>query len=184
MAQQLVAQGEDVAFLALLDTFNPVEALEQYQNSTFRDEAIEAMLLGGSSRKALRKKHAMNRQEQIAILHRDLLAAAENYGLDLPELASDQHALLATRIYDLIQHNTRLALEYPMTPYPGKLCYFEAGQRNTDFPAVSGWARFTEKPFETITIPANHFTMMTPPAVERLARQILAQVDSIGEDVI
>lgn len=172
LAQKLRQKGDEVGLLGLLDSYNPTHALALYKKSSQRNEAIETLLLNGLPESAPKKINALTDQERIKEFHKQLLDAAVDYGIELPDLDSDVNLEFASQIYNLLKHNARIALQYPMTSYPGDIVYFAAQKTTTKLEPVDGWARFVDGELKYEIIPGNHFTMMLAPQVDVLAAHI------------
>ncbi len=168
MARQLETRGETVALLALVDpmTITPDERARELD-----DLAMLALLvrdLGG-----LAGATVPVTREELAGLDTPaarldfLLARAVEAGVlppdaDLPRLR---------RIVALYQANQRAAMAYPLPATGAPIQVLAAGEG--PIPArVHLWEPVAQGGLEVLTLPGDHYTLLRPPAVERLAVEL------------
>ena len=104
-------------------------------------------------------------------LQLDLLSQAHpNADLNLQDISLEQQETLA----NLSQINTRAMLSYQLQPYPGKLTLFKAREQPAKMPSLNkfGWDKYSLVELELQEIPGNHFSMMNPPNIQILSREI------------
>ena len=177
MAQQLHAQRQSVALLALLDARipSPDEKLE--------DEDFEATLLAGAVRYF---GLPTDFSESLALLPRDeLLARVMEQGKRAGLLPADIEAPQAQRLLDLCKSDFRASRNYVLHRYPGRVTLFKASD---DLSATSsdptlGWSDWADGGVDVQIVPGNHANMVYKPNVEVLAKKLTAYIDRVQSDL-
>ncbi|MEH1790983.1 MAG: beta-ketoacyl synthase N-terminal-like domain-containing protein [Nostoc sp.] len=159
MAQELIAKGETVAFLALIDTPSPGNM------PAALDDTADILF------------YLLKVEENANIDRNTLQALDEAQRLEF-YLKHSQGAFSTPQelkiMLDLFQANLRAMREYNPPAYPGKLHFFLAGDRdefNAQTPA-HGWIGLAQQGIEIYTVPGNHITMNTEPYVQHLANYL------------
>jgi thioesterase domain-containing protein/acyl carrier protein len=173
MAQQLHAQGQPVALLALLDTRIPTEDEE------FADEDFEVTLLVDFVRYfglSLDPRDSLARLPKHELLER-VLEHAKRAGL----MPSDIELSQAQPFIELCKADFRATRNYVLHHYPGRITLFKArqelGEPSSD-PAL-GWSEWAAGGAEVFVVPGNHATMVYKPHVEVLAEKLRACLDLV-----
>jgi thioesterase domain-containing protein len=145
MARQLVAAGEEVAFLGMIDTglIAPPD-----RHRTDADLLIEALgplpIDPGDLRQAA---------DPLAAL----VAAAQSLGTLPPgyDVAAARHHL------DLFKRHLEIARTDPPRPYPGRLTFFAAEDNPVDeaIPRDHGWGALAAE-IEVVPVPGDHVTVI------------------------
>jgi amino acid adenylation domain-containing protein len=182
IAQQLRRQGEEVAFLAILDTWSP--ALYQ----TLPEEDDDAFLLAMLARVRARQegKDLIISAEEIRRLGpedqmRFVLEEVKNAGI-LPSDISDDIGLPYIRSY-LTGYKTRQSavLRYRPLPYAGKIKLFRCVEEDQELLAALkkfgadtgdssyGWDDLSDSPVDVHMVSSYHEGMLQEPHVEALA---------------
>lgn len=164
MAQQLMRQGEQVAFLGMLDT--PV-------SFELTDECVNEVLLFV---RLLRRDvpHLSEFHAGIAHLDEDtqlqqLLEQVKQVG----QLPADFELEQTRRMLAVFRGHLIAASVYKPQPYAGKVHFFQAGDgeaRQWDDPTM-GWSAFAADR-QVEWIPGDHMTMVTDPNVQFLAEKL------------
>ncbi len=159
MAQELIAKGETVAFLALIDTPSPGNMPVDLDDTA---DILFYLLKVGEN----------------ADIDRDTLQALDEAQRLEFYLKYSQGAFSTPQelkiMLDLFQANLRAMREYNPPAYPGKLHFFLASDRdefNAQTPA-HGWIGLAEQGIEIYTVPGNHITMNQEPYVLHLANYL------------
>ena len=166
MAQQIHAQGQRVALLALLDGGIPTP------DETFPEEDSEAISLVeryfGISFGPMKFLAALPRDKQLAFL----LARAKRRGLVPAELDISQ----ARRFVDLLRSDLRATQNYALRLYPGRITVFNASERvaGTSPDPTLGWCEWASGGVEVHVVPGNHASLMYEPHVKVLAEKLTA----------
>jgi len=166
MAQQFHAQGEEVDFLALLDT-RIIPADEKVP-----DADLEATLLAdfvryfGLSLDLLESFASLPKDEVLA----RVLELAQNTGLVPPDVEISQ----AHRFIEILKSDFRATRNYELHLYPGRLTLFKAGEELavTSADPTLGWSQWATEAVEVHVVPGNHASMVYQPHVEILAEKL------------
>jgi amino acid adenylation domain-containing protein len=168
MAQQLHAQGQRVALLALLDGRIPTP------DETFPEEDAEAILLVeryfGISFGPMETLAELPKDEQLAFM----LEQAKSAGLVPAELDVSQ----ARRFVDLLRSDLRATQNYGLHLYPGRITFFKASETpagtSPDPDPTLGWSAWASGGVDVHVVPGNHANLMYEPHVEILAEKLMA----------
>jgi thioesterase domain-containing protein/acyl carrier protein len=166
MAQQLHAQGQSVALLALLDGRIPTA------DDTFPEQDAEAISLVeryfGVSFGPMESLAELPEDEQLSTL----LEEAKSAGLVPAELDVSQ----ARRFVMLLRNDLRATQTYELHLYPGRITFFKAGETLTGTSAdpTMGWSDWASGGVEVHIVPGNHANLMYEPHVEVLAEKLTA----------
>lgn len=166
MAQQLHAQGQRVALLALIDGRIPTP------DETFPKKDSEAIVLVeryfGVSFGPMASLAELSKDEQVAFF----LEQAKRVGLVPAELDVSQ----ARRFVNLLRSDLRATQNYRLHLYPGRITFFKAGESlaATSPDPTLGWSKWASGGVEVHAVPGNHATLMYAPHVEVLAEKLTA----------
>jgi len=171
MAQQLHAQGQRVALLALLDARIPAADEE------IADEDFEARLLVDFVRYfglSLDPRDALARLPKHELLER-VLEHAKRAGL----MPSDIEVSQAQPFIELCKADFKATQNYILHRYPGRITLFKAGQElgGTSSDPTLGWNEWAAHGVDVHVVPGNHATMVYKPHVEVLANRLRACLD-------
>lgn len=173
MAQQLQAQGETVALVALLDTHSPWIVHGTNESSPY---GLTTRLkdhynnLRKMPRKEMRKYLAMRLENVAFIIKRQLW-----------ELGYRVHKLtkgpLPKYLWDIESVNTHAFLNYKAKPYSGKMVMLitegSVARFNCDH---MGWAHIPVNGLEVRRVPGLHDTIMNEPHVKPYAAALKAAI--------
>lgn len=173
MAQQLHAQRQRAALLALLDTRIPTADEE------FADEDFEVTLLVDFVRYfglSLDARDSLARLPKNELLER-VLEYAQRAGL----MPSDIEVSQAQPFIDLCKADFRATRNYVLHHYPGRITLFKAGQEltGTSSDPTLGWSEWATGGVDVHVVPGNHATMVYKPHVEILAEKLRACLDQV-----
>jgi amino acid adenylation domain-containing protein len=166
MAQQLHAQGQRVALLALLDGRIPTP------DETFPEEDAEAILLVeryfGISFGPRESLAELPKDQQLAFM----LEQAKSAGLVPAELDVSQ----ARRFVELLRSDLRATQNYGLHLYPGRITFFKASETlaGTSSDPTLGWSEWASGGVEVHVVPGNHANLMYKPHVKVLAEKLTA----------
>ncbi|MFZ0638726.1 MAG: alpha/beta fold hydrolase, partial [Candidatus Acidiferrales bacterium] len=166
MAQQLHAQGQRVALLALLDGRIPTP------EETFPDEDANVILLVeryfGISFGPMESLAQLSKDEQLAFI----LERAKSAGLVPAELDVSQ----ARRFVELLRSDLRATQNYGLHLYPGRVTLFKASEtpEGASPDATLGWSAWASGGVEVHIVPGNHANLVYEPHVEVLAEKLTA----------
>jgi amino acid adenylation domain-containing protein len=176
MAQQLHAEGERVALLALLDARVPTP------DEKPGDEDFEATLMADVVRYFGLPPDS---SESLATLPPDeLLARMLEQGKKAGLIPEDIEASKAHRLIELCKSDFRASRSYVLHKYPGRVTLFRASEDlsgNRLDPAL-GWNDWAEEGVDIQIVPGNHATMVYKPNVETLAEKLAACIERARRD--
>jgi amino acid adenylation domain-containing protein len=165
MAQQLRASGEEVAFLALIDSAVP-KPLERLGDPHEEDAKLLAGFLrdlGAQAGKPLpdisERLRRVDAQEQIVCLLEE--AAAQGI------LPPDTDAAQLESLLRVFKVNVQALSSYVPQSYEGSLVLIRALEGSNE-DRFAGWSNLAES-VETYSIPGNHYTVLKQPHVQTLA---------------
>ena len=174
IAQQLRAQGEKVALLALFDSFAPgtVKKAPLPVRVTLH---VQNFFRQGFA-------YAMDKVERrLTLIKKQLLRLTNQmYGKLEP---SSEYSLPNSRTDAVIGNLRELVLEkasenYTPQPYPGKITLFRAMERNefelTYTDPQLGWGKFAAGELEIHDVPGDHIGILQEPNVKVLAEKLSA----------
>ncbi len=147
MARQLQAKGEEVALLALLDTFPG-----KYEPAT-------SLLL---------KLGKMPVREQLDYIQRKTGAYARNWKRRIDRI------FLPPELKNVRQGIHQAGTKYSPLPYSGDITLFRASEKSLRGvnDAYAGWRELATGGLEVVEIPGGHVSMLSEPQVAMLAEQL------------
>jgi thioesterase domain-containing protein/acyl carrier protein len=191
MAQQLRRQGEEVAFLALLDGFSPLVARRGRTRS-------DVMMLAGFARELARRsgRSLDLTNESVEALPPD---DAVRYILDLllasnllpPETDLDW----VQRFLHGIKAREESLAEYQPQVYDGEVTVFSSTAVDPETAKVfielgidvhdpaRGWDKLASRPIQIFRLPGHHETILQSPNVETLADHIRTCLMACGSEL-
>ncbi|HEY0735912.1 MAG TPA: amino acid adenylation domain-containing protein, partial [Herpetosiphonaceae bacterium] len=168
MAHQLTAQGEEVALLALIDTWAPRDEAAPAVDPTtlLRWFAIDlGRTVGADLAGSVDVLSALPPEQQLAYV----LDQARASGALPPDLGERE-----LRAYlDVFTASLRAMQDYRPRPYAGRVTLFRAGDRPLDAAgATLGWDALAAAGISLRVIPGDHYTIVRQPHVAALAEQL------------
>ena len=165
MAQQLSAAGEDVALLALIDSYSPI-AID-------RPEQVDQQMMARSLAKDLGSVFGTELPISVENLKQGgleqqlqhILREAKGLNILPPEIGMEQ----MRKLFGVFQANLMAMYRYQPQPYSGRIALFCARELEAE---DRGWDELAVGGLETYRIPGHHYTMMRSPNVEILAKQL------------
>ena len=160
MSQQLQQQGEQVALLALIDSWAPVYIPEQDDATLLVQFAHELGL--PITRDELLQRHP---DEQLSYV----VEQAQLAHVLPPGVGIDQ----ARRLLHIYKNNVRAIRSYAPQVNPCRITLFRSSEHLTETrnPAT-GWTSLTVQEMEIYDVPGNHFSMNREPHVRILAERL------------
>ncbi len=181
MAQKLLADGQEVAMLALFDSWTPQYLYEllnpQYEPESIRAKAtrhLSQLLTAPADYLTQRVKNRSGWQEYQQELQRleGLRAEVERHLETGEPMPDDLRSFYKEEIFGHAYQS------YQPQPYPGKMTLFVAEERTLgDFDPNLGWGSKDIFQLETHKAPGPHGFMVREPHVRGLADQLQACID-------
>jgi len=162
MAQQLSQQGEQIALLALLDTYPPSTTSQEPED----DAALLVNLLKEDLALSLEQLRQFGPDEQLIYVMEK--GKQKNLFTEDLNLVQVRHFL---KIYKI---NAQGGQNYQPQYYSGSIVLFSASE--TDAEIQSGWSKLVEH-IETYVVPGNHQKMIEQPHVKVLAEKLQKSLD-------
>ena len=168
MAQQLQAQGQKVALLALIDT----PGWGHMPAGHIEDSVVKIMAyllgLGANVSNSLDHLQQLGTEEQLRyFLEQGKAALRLPDGFGLSELR---------QYHQLFKGHVQAMRNYIPTAYSGKIIFFRADERDAFNPPNPelGWVNLAAGGLQIHEVPGNHITMHFPPHVQAIAEQLKA----------
>jgi thioesterase domain-containing protein len=161
MAQLFLAQGDQVALLALLDTTIP----HGDANQEFSRQADNSGLEYGLDM-TLAELAELDADEQLPYLW----SHAQKLGLIDENARSDVVHQILDDLKRIFHAHVQLASEYALRPYPGQITLFRPKDAPVEVPTPvdRGWGRLVGS-VKVHFVPGQHHTMVNEPNVQTLA---------------
>ena len=172
MARQLRESGEEVALLALLDSYpaTRADAMDEYgEEDLLRLFLQDQARMQGKEIPALADGLAgLPAEERLA----RVLGRAREAGL----LKADVPLEAARRLLDVYRANLHAFAGYRPRPYPGPVTLFRPEGARADLP-LNGWDAFPAGAIDVQPVAGDHYNMLAPPRVQALAERLNACID-------
>jgi amino acid adenylation domain-containing protein len=185
MAQQLRARGQEVALLALFDSYSPLHESQTQADVNDESQVLSRLIadVAGMSGQALAASPAQLRDSyaefcRLELDAEDRLRYAWEQGRKLGLLPPHIDHQYFRRLYNVFHGNVRAARAYEPRAYAGRtilLAARDADETRFGDPSL-GWGRFAVGPFETQLVPGNHYTILAAPQVQAVAAALRAQL--------
>jgi thioesterase domain-containing protein len=154
MAQQLIADNEEVHLLAMLDTTIPHSKVNEAYTSEFENSGLEYDL-----ELTLEELAELPSEEQLPYLFEH----ARKLGVIDEHVSSDLVERLLHELKRLFHAHVALATTYALKPYPGRIVIFrpEDAPVKVPGPADRGWGQLADD-VDVHFVPGQHHTMVKP----------------------
>jgi amino acid adenylation domain-containing protein len=161
MARLLLEQGQEVDFIAMIDTAGPGDLLSPFESDA---EILAYMLQIGALNSALAAKLRELPPEER--LHRFIQHTGERSRL-IPPLPPEQ----VRHFFKLWRIGIKAMSEYTPAPARCPIVFFRASERDTVNPSNPelAWRKLAVGSFELYDVPGNHITMNYAPHAKRIA---------------
>ncbi len=171
MARQLKELGQQVALLALIDSYAP--ANDQDLSRLENDSELIGMFLRdfrGRHGKEMTESYDDLQGKDIDWLLQHLLSEAKSLGVLPPDAGMEE----IRRLLNVFRANMNALKNYRPKPYFDRLTLFraETSSRNLLADNTSGWEALTDCPIEVHIIPGNHYSMVARPNVQTLVEKL------------
>jgi amino acid adenylation domain-containing protein len=178
MARQLLARGEEVAFLGVLDNAAPDTASEE--DYTGWGDAEWLRHIATRIGKLYKTDLGLRTEGFAALAYEDQLRHLVDRLVAAGLLPVETHRGHFARFIEVYRANAMAAARYRpgILPAPGRLTLFKACEIDpeleraaVDDPAL-GWNRYTACPVAVVEVPGTHLSMTAEPHVGELARRV------------
>jgi thioesterase domain-containing protein/acyl carrier protein len=180
MACQLEAMGEQVALLALFDTFPA--GYFKLLNLSFgkrlvrRAKKWQSHVTNLRSLSATGKVHYLKTKLHYAPakakhkIYRRAYKLYQKFGKPLPAV-----------LQNIEEINFAAVKDYQPQTYAGDVMLFLATDLTADYDSKDGWRELVKGNIETHEIPGNHLNIIKEPGVRTLAEKLRASIDQAGQ---
>ena len=173
MAQQLRAQGQEVALVALLDT-DPIGWLKRFPphlaqqyRARFLKLRIHRHL---QNLRGLRLRDKLNYLREKADYKKRKLATLRWQMSRL--FHAEQETLLPDALREVEEFNYQAARNYVPAKYPGSVTFIYAQEEVSTTENIFGWETLATGGVKVIAVPGNHQSMIKTPNVQLLAAEL------------
>src|SRR5262245_36731571 len=155
MAHLLHARGQQVALLALIDTWEASTLLP------FLHTLWNRLLHFMHRQPQARLRSLQEKQQKLTRIVREFLR---------PELYNPEEQ----RFRHFYRINMKIVRAYQPQPYPGSITFFRTQERLPDLPpdAERRWTRLAVGGLEVYQVPGDHYSLLASPHVQVLARRL------------
>ncbi|NEP10410.1 MAG: amino acid adenylation domain-containing protein [Symploca sp. SIO2C1] len=165
MAQQLQASEEEVALLALIDSYAPSNLFELEPDEASLANSLAADLSGlFGTELPLTQLNLAQLQPEEQLQH--IFTVAKRLNLLPPEIGMEQ----MRHLFEVFKANRIAIANYQPQPYSGKVVLFCASSTAED----RGWNSLTTEELATYEISGDHYTMMRSSHIQVLAQKLEA----------
>ena len=178
IAQQLRAQGEPVALLALLDT-DPIGWLKRFSRRAAWQ--YQARFLSLRIQRHWQNLRGLRFQNKLQYLR-------EKAGYKKRKLATLRWQLArltgaettVNSLHDVEEFNYQAARQYVPNVYSERVTFIYAQEEISTPENIFGWETLARGGVEVVAVPGNHQTMIKAPHVQRLAEELKAHLTQIN----
>ena len=180
IACQLTAQGQTVAFLALIDTAPRPLADHTIRPQTFLRNSFFWLLDDFLQTRPTEILARLRRHVAAARkAGRSLFSSSPSQQVELESLFPVNHLSVSYR--ETMEANLRASREYVCKPYPGRIMLLRARTRPLFHPlqADLGWSRWVRGGVDLRVIPGHHGSILREPHVQLLAGHMQDALESV-----
>jgi thioesterase domain-containing protein/acyl carrier protein len=185
MAHQLQQQGQEIALLALIDTYAPIisEDNEEAEEAAFDDATLYSLFVKGLSghfgKELTLAVEELQGLERPAIVEK-VLKLLQAAGVMPPDAGAAQ----LQRYLDVYMSNSEALAEYKPASYASPVTLFRAKAEplHQYFDETLGWARYVASSIQIYDVPGNHGSMVFEPHVKGLAEKLASCLDATPDN--
>jgi amino acid adenylation domain-containing protein len=181
MARQLAAEGQEPELLALIDTLPPEIPPETATTPTTDEELVAAFaqdmarLLGSNVRISPEELRSLPEPEKLA----HVVRLGHTAGL----LPADFGLAQIEPLFATFAANLQATRAYAPEPYAGRLTLWVSEATAASYgAALDAWSRLVPAGLDRTILPGDHYSLLRRPEVERLARELTAQLVRNNDD--
>jgi amino acid adenylation domain-containing protein len=171
MARQLAAEGQAPELLALIDTLPPETA-----TAPATDEELVASFAQDMARR-LGSNVGISPEELRSLPEREKLAHVVRLGHAAGLLPADFGLAQIEPLFATFAANLQASRAYAPEPYTGRLTlWVSEATAASRAAALDAWSRLVPAGLDRALLPGDHYSLLRRPEVERLARELTAQL--------
>ncbi|MEO6191435.1 MAG: amino acid adenylation domain-containing protein, partial [Thermoanaerobaculia bacterium] len=180
MARQLAAEGQAPELLALIDTLPPEPPETATAPAT--DEELVASFAQDMAR-LLGSNAGISPEELRSLPEQGKLAHVVRLGHTAGLLPADFGLAQIEPLFATFAANLQASRAYAPEPYTGRLTlWVSEATAASCAAALDAWSRLVPAGLDRTILPGDHYSLLRRPEVERLARELTAQLKSQAAD--
>ncbi|MDY6804445.1 MAG: amino acid adenylation domain-containing protein [Cyanobacteriota bacterium] len=162
MARQLQASGQEVALLALIDSYAPTTPHEEMDDAFITNSLSNDLgaIFGSEFSISDSQLQQLKPEEQLG----RILTEAKRLNILPPDIGMEQMG----RLFEVFKANLKAMYDYGPLPYSGRTVLFSA----SDEAPERGWSSLAAGEQEVYTIPGDHYEILREPGVGVLAERL------------
>ncbi|HSK79159.1 MAG TPA: amino acid adenylation domain-containing protein [Thermoanaerobaculia bacterium] len=177
MARQLAAEGQAPELLALIDTLPPETA-----TAPATDEELVASFAQDLARR-LGSNAGISPEELRSLPEQEKLAHVVRLGHSAGLLPADFGLAQIEPLFATFAANLQASRAYAPEPYTGRLTLWVSEATAASYAAaLDAWSRLVPAGLDRTILPGDHYSLLRRPEVERLARELTAQLVRNNDD--
>ncbi len=177
MARQLAAEGQAPELLALIDTLPPETA-----TAPATDEELVASFAQDMAR-LLGFNVGISPEELRSLPEQEKLAHVVRLGHTAGLLPADFGLAQIEPLFATFAANLQASRAYAPEPYTGRLTLWVSEATTASYAAaLDAWSRLVPAGLDRTILPGDHYSLLRRPEVERLARELTAQLVRNNDD--
>jgi thioesterase domain-containing protein len=174
MARQLAAEGQAPELLALIDTLPPKTATAPATPAT--EEELVASFAQDMAR-LLGSNVGISPEELRSLPEQEKLAHVVRLGHTAGLLPADFGLAQIEPLFAAFAANLQASRAYAPDPYTGRLTLWVSEATAASYAAaLDAWSRLVPAGLDRTILPGDHYSLLRRPEVERLARELTAQL--------
>jgi amino acid adenylation domain-containing protein len=171
MARQLAAEGQETELLALIDALPPETA-----DAPATDEELVASFAQDMAR-LLGSNVGISPEELRSLPEQEKLAHVVRLGHTAGLLPADFGLAQIEPLFATFAANLQASRAYAPEPYTGRLTlWVSEATAASCAAALDAWSRLVPAGLDRTLLPGDHYSLLRRPEVERLARELTAQL--------
>ena len=171
MARQLAAEGQETELLALIDALPPETA-----TAPATDEELVASFAQDMAR-LLGSDVGISPEELCSLPEQEKLAHVVRLGHTAGLLPADFGLAQIEPLFATFAANLQASRAYAPEPYTGRLTlWVSEATAASCAAALDAWSRLVPAGLDRTILPGDHYSLLRRPEVERLARELTAQL--------
>ncbi|MFL6291049.1 MAG: amino acid adenylation domain-containing protein [Thermoanaerobaculia bacterium] len=177
MARQLAAEGQETELLALIDALPPETA-----DAPATDEELVASFAQDMAR-LLGSNVGISPEELRSLPEQEKLAHVVRLGHTAGLLPADFGLAQIEPLFATFAANLQASRAYAPEPYTGRLTlWVSEATAASCAAALDAWSRLVPAGLDRTLLPGDHYSLLRRPEVERLARELTAQLVRNDDD--
>jgi thioesterase domain-containing protein/acyl carrier protein len=193
MAQQLQAQGQQIALLGLLDTYGSIyykplsfrawlaRHLRNFRHLDFKDKLNYPIKGAAAVRRRVQDVWKRWQQPVKAIRNKEIQTEQPSSETQFTPLVAADGEETYVEVTPVSTANSAALLHYTPTPYSGQIVLFRAHQQPwwSEHDPLLGWAGLAEAGIRVYAVSGHHHNMTYEPHVIEIAQQLSACIDQV-----